>query len=110
MTPEHIEKVNETVRTLDAASKMIRGRNLSYLNHGIYRHYKGGLYYMINVAIDSSAPDDGGPTPRVVVYTNILPDECGNHYLFTRPYEDFTARVEHEGQVTERFTWLGYSL
>ena len=66
----------------------------STFKHGLYRHYKGGLYTTLYVAIEEATL-----TP-VVVYRSHQ-----NTALWTRPWADFIATVEVNGHVQPRFSF-----
>ena len=64
---------------------------------GLYRHFKGGLYRVHHLAIDSEASREGREE-TVVVY-EALPDRG----LFVRPLSMFLETVERDGKVQPRF-------
>ena len=51
----------------------------------VYRHFKGCMYYVEDLAIDS---ETGG---QVVVYRALY----GDHQLFVRPLDMFLSEVDH---------------
>lgn len=57
---------------------------------GLYRHFKGGTYYVLSIATDANTG------AAMVVYSN-------PRGLWTRPYEDFTVHVERDGYSGPRF-------
>lgn len=63
------------------------------LRAGIYRHYKGNLYEVIEVARHSETGE------ALVVYRALY----GEFGLWVRPLTMFVEQVEHEGQRVERF-------
>lgn len=63
------------------------------LQPGIYRHYKGKLYHVIEVARHSETEEE------LVVYRTLY----GDFGLWVRPLTMFTEQVEFEGQRVERF-------
>ncbi|WP_422929394.1 DUF1653 domain-containing protein [Singulisphaera sp. PoT] len=64
---------------------------------GYYRHFKGGLYRVHMLAIDSEASKEGREE-KVVVY-ECLPDRG----YFVRPYSMFMETVERDGKTMPRF-------
>ena len=63
--------------------------------HGLYRHFKGNLYYVEDVAIHTETGEE------VVIY-RALYDE---HKLWVRPLKMFLSEVEHEKHpdVTQKY-------
>jgi hypothetical protein len=66
------------------------------LKAGYYRHYKGNLYEVLHTARDSE-------TERWVVVYRALYGEYG---LWVRDYEMFVEKVEVDGILVDRFTFL----
>lgn len=67
------------------------------LTLGKYRHFKGGEYQVHGVATHSETGD------QVVVYTPLY----GDGGLWVRPLAMFTENVEHEGETSPRFLFIG---
>jgi len=63
--------------------------------HGLYQHYKGGLYTTVSIAIEEAS------VTAVVVYRS-----HENGALWTRPWIEFTRLVESDGQQLPRFKRL----
>ena len=61
---------------------------MEVLKNKIYRHYKGNYYIVEDIAIDSETLE------KVVVYRALYDD----NKLWTRPYNDFIAKVENKDQ------------
>ncbi len=54
--------------------------------HGIYRHFKGNLYIVEDIAYHSETEE------KMVVYRALY----GNHKLWCRPYDMFLEEVDHK--------------
>lgn len=54
--------------------------------HGIYRHFKGNLYIVEDIARDSETEE------LMVVYRALY----GDNLLWVRPLEEFISEVDHE--------------
>ena len=54
--------------------------------HGIYRHFKGDLYIVEDIAIHSDTLE------KYVVYRA----HYGDNTLFIRPYQDFISKVDRQ--------------
>jgi hypothetical protein len=69
---------------------------LSEVKPGVYRHYKNNLYQVKCVArdIDRMRP--------FVVYQSL----CGNYEHWIRPLSMFQEKIEHDGKILDRFTYL----
>jgi hypothetical protein len=63
---------------------------------GTYRHYKGGEYEVIDVAIHSETEE------LLVVYRPLY----GEGRLWARPLEMFAGTVEIKGELMRRFSPL----
>lgn len=66
------------------------------LKKGIYRHYKGNLYQVIDVARHSETLE------KLVVYRALY----GNYDLWVRPLEMFLESLDIDGQSVPRFKFL----
>ena len=64
---------------------------------GRYRHFKGGEYEVIGVAIHSETGE------KMVVYRALY----GEGGLWTRPQAMFLETVEREGRMRPRFEYVG---
>ncbi len=70
---------------------------LPVLAPGHYRHFKGGNYLVIDVVRHSE-------TLLPMVLYRPLDEDLG---LWVRPYEMFTAQVEVDGVLRQRFALVG---
>ncbi|MGE4453699.1 MAG: DUF1653 domain-containing protein [Sphaerochaeta sp.] len=66
------------------------------LKKGWYRHFKGGLYEVIDTVIESES-----------LSTMVLYRPKESEYLWVRPYEMFCSVVERDGEIYQRFTYVG---
>ena len=53
--------------------------------HGVYKHFKGNLYVVEDIACHSETEE------KMVVYRALY----GNHKLWCRPYQMFLEEVDH---------------
>jgi hypothetical protein len=60
---------------------------------GIYRHYKGKLYYVIGVARHSETEEE------LVTYRTLY----GDYDLWVRPKQMFLEQIEVNGELVPRF-------
>ena len=63
---------------------------------GIYRHYKGNLYQVIEVATHSETQE------QLVVYRTLY----GDYSMWVRPLEMFEESIQVDGQEVARFTFI----
>ena len=66
------------------------------IKKGIYRHYKGNLYQVIEVATHSETRE------QLVVYRTLY----GNYSMWVRPLEMFEELIKVDGQKVSRFTFI----
>ena len=62
------------------------------IQKGVYRHFKGGLYEVVDTVIDSETLE-----------TMVLYRPLGTPYWWVRPYQMFCETVEHDGRRVLRF-------
>jgi hypothetical protein len=67
------------------------------LKKGIYQHYKGKLYEVYHIAQHSETEE------WLVVYKALY----GEQGMWVRPYEMFVEKVEVNGEMLERFAYVG---
>ena len=67
------------------------------LKKGKYKHYKGSLYEVLDVARHSETEE------WMVVYKTLY----GDFSTWVRPYEMFVEKVEVEGKMLARFEFVG---
>ncbi len=65
------------------------------IQKGWYRHFKGGLYEVVDTVIDSES-----------LVTMVLYRPEKSPYLWVRPYEMFLSTVERDGKTLKRFEFL----
>jgi len=66
------------------------------IQKGIYQHFKGGYYEVIGIATHSETNE------QMVVYQSLR-----NHSLWVRPLKMWEEKVERNGCVYQRFTYIG---
>jgi hypothetical protein len=65
------------------------------LQKGLYRHFKGGLYEVLDTVIDSET-----------LKTMVLYRPVDSPYLWVRDYDMFTSLVEDSHKTLKRFAFL----
>ena len=58
---------------------------------GIYKHFKGNLYKVINIDYDSET-NINGISKKLVIYEALYDD----HKIWVRPYDMFVSKVDKE--------------
>jgi len=69
------------------------------IQKGWYRHFKGGLYQVVDTVIESES-----------LSTMVLYRPKDSDYLWVRPYQMFISEVTREGKTHKRFTYIGENL
>ena len=68
----------------------------TFLKKGVYQHFKGQRYEVLDVARHSETQEEH------VVYRALY----GDHGLWLRPLSMFTENVERGGKIVPRFAWI----
>ncbi|MDC0052744.1 DUF1653 domain-containing protein [Gammaproteobacteria bacterium] len=66
------------------------------ISKGIYKHFKGNLYQVIEVATHSETRE------QLVVYRTLY----GDYSMWVRPLKMFQETVEVDGQQVPRFSFV----
>ncbi len=66
------------------------------LKKGLYRHYKGLEYEVVDTAYHSETEE------LLVLYRPLY----GNRALWVRPFDMFVDQVEVDGKSQQRFQWI----
>ena len=69
---------------------------LMEIKMGTYRHFKGGVYKVVAIALHSETLEE------MVVYQNAENGKC-----WVRPASMWNETVEYEGETVSRFTYVG---
>jgi len=67
------------------------------LKKGLYRHFKGNYYEVIDIATHSETRE------QMVVYRALY----GERGLWVRPLSMFTETIERDGKTFVRFEYIG---
>ena len=65
------------------------------IQHGTYQHFKGGIYQVTGIVRHSETEE------WLVLYKD------SRENFWVRPYDMFFETVVHEGQLVNRFTYIG---
>ena len=71
------------------------------MKKGIYRHYKGNRYEVLNTAIHTETKE------VLVVYKALYETDINNDGLWVRPLKMFTENVQVDGKTIPRFEYIG---
>ena len=66
------------------------------IKKGLYRHFKGNLYEVIDIATHSETLE------KYIVYRALY----GDGDLWTRPLSMWNETVERDGKIYQRFTFV----
>lgn len=69
------------------------------VKNGVYRHFKGGHYLVIGVALHSETREE------MIIYVRLY-SRKGNPF-FVRPIKNFLEKVECDGVLQNRFEFVG---
>ena len=67
------------------------------LKRGIYKHYKGNLYEVLETARHSETEE------WMVIYRTLY----GESSTWVRPYDMFVESLELKGELVKRFEYMG---
>ena len=71
------------------------------MKKGIYRHYKGKNYEVVNTAIHTETQE------VLIVYKALYETDINNDGLWVRPIKMFTEHVQINGEDIPRFEYIG---
>lgn len=66
------------------------------MKKGIYRHFKGGMYEVLGIAIHFETEEE------MVIYRSLK-----NNSLWVRPKKMWEEKIEREGKIYQRFIYIG---
>lgn len=95
-TPVKEEAVPETENHEENTNQPAESNNTE-IKPGIYRHFKGGEYEVINFATHSETGE------KLVIYRNLH----NTSEVWARPAKMFAEKVNVDGRETDRFTFIG---
>lgn len=71
------------------------------IQKGVYRHYKGNLYQVIDVVRHSETLE------WLVLYHPLYGDQTCQATLWVRPFAMFGQMIERDNQLIPRFDYVG---
>lgn len=71
--------------------------DLNSIKKGVYKHFKGNNYRLIEIATHSESLE------KMVVYQALY----GNYSFWVRPLSMFFEKVQIKGQWVQRFEYIG---
>lgn len=71
------------------------------MKKGIYKHYKGNNYQVIDCAIHTETGEE------MVIYKALYETKHNNGGLWARPLTMFAENVQVEGKTVPRFKFIG---
>lgn len=72
---------------------------------GKYRHYKGNLYEVVNLA--KFAENGSRELEDLVIYKPLYKSEDFPDMLWVRSVKEFSENVEKDGEIVPRFEYIG---
>jgi hypothetical protein len=73
--------------------RLTKSEGATMIERGVYKHFKGGLYLVLDVARHSETSE------ALVIYRPLY----GDYKLTARPLNMFNEDVQHEGETVPRF-------
>lgn len=81
---------------------MVNMKKRLYITPGLYQHYKGNYYQVLDCARNSETLE------MMVVYKALYnSEEFGHLAVWVRPLSMFTSTVEVDGKHVQRFKFIG---
>lgn len=84
-----------TTTNMCASEHIALSARAKLVQRGVYQHYKGNLYRLLDVALHSETLEE------LVVYQALY----GERVIWVRPLAMFFESVECNGKTVPRFTW-----
>ena len=79
--------------------------NMEEVMKGIYQHYKGNFYEVLDIARHSETLEE------LVIYRALYEsEEFGRNALWARPKQMFSEVIECEGNSVPRFKYIGRTM
>lgn len=81
---------------------MNENKKALYIKPGLYKHFKGGVYYVLGISYDTETEEP------YVVYVHFGADSLGrDNGIWHRPYAMFIGEKEVGGKLVKRFEYIG---